>query len=95
MIGRHEYTTLDPGPLKEDLSNLPEWIEKTKRESEKRHRVQVMALIAAGWTFELPAGNDPELMSWYWRRPPRRPGRKGRFFWSTNQAHNAMMREKA
>jgi hypothetical protein len=65
-----------------------------REEQRRRDLPQVWALIRAGWTFELPAGPDPTLGSWYWRRPPKRPGRPGRFFASTNQAHNALMRER-
>lgn len=55
---------------------------------------QVEALLAAGWRFELPDVPDPDPWQWYWRRPPRRKGSKGMFFWSTQQAYNALMRER-
>lgn len=60
-------------------------------EARERDLVQVRALLAAGWKYELPDG-DPEPMSWYWRAPPKRPGKLGRKYLSTNQAYNAMTR---
>ena len=76
------------------IADLPILASELQHESRKKDIVQVRALLAAGWSFELPASEDPEPMSWYWRRPPRRKGSKGRFYWSTNQAYIAMMREK-
>lgn len=58
-----------------------------------RDRAQADALIMAGWRFELPAIDDPDIFQWYWRRPPRRRGSRGRKYWSTNQAYNALMRQ--
>ncbi len=60
---------------------------------------QVDALISAGWQFELPEMVNPgfrmetEPWQWYWRSPPKRVGRKGRRYLSTNQAFNAMQRQ--
>lgn len=62
---------------------------------------QVDALIAAGWKFELPEivnrkegetrmGTEP--WQWYWRSPAKRKGSKGRKYWSTNQAFNALQK---
>jgi len=53
---------------------------------------QVDALMGAGWIFELPAIQDPEPWQWYWRRPSKRKGKKGRLYMSTNQAYNALVR---
>lgn len=53
--------------------------------------VQVEALLAAGWRYELPR-EDLEPWQWYWRAPPKRPGKPGRKYLSTNQAFNAMRR---
>ncbi len=64
---------------------------------------QAMALWAAGWTSEVPSPEHDgkhgfwsrcSVMSFYWRRPPRRPGKPGRRYLSTNQAYNAMMKEQ-
>jgi len=56
---------------------------------------QVDALMAANWKFEVPHENATEPWQLYWRRPPRRKNSKGMFFWSTNQAFNALKREQA
>lgn len=64
---------------------------RTMLESRERDLVQVRALLAAGWRFELPS-DDAEPMSWYWRAPPKRKGAKGRKYLSTNQAFNAMQK---
>jgi hypothetical protein len=65
---------------------------------------QVEALLKAGWSFELPEivnrkDNEPvstlssEPWQWYWRSPPKRKGSKGRKYWSTTQAFNALKRQ--
>src|SRR5688572_18677930 len=70
--------------------------EEIKLESRANCMPQVDALIAAGWRFELPeivnGGStlETEPWQWYWRSPPKRAGSKGRKFWSTNQAFNAL-----
>jgi hypothetical protein len=74
-----------------------EWLaykEQMKHESRMSTLPQVDALLAAGWKFELPAVHDSEPWQWYWRRPARRKGSKGRLFLSTNQAFNALQRER-
>lgn len=61
---------------------------------------QALALWQAGWKSEV--ANPPsdgfwgqtQIMSLYWRRPPRRKNSKGQLYLSTNQAHNALMREQ-
>lgn len=60
---------------------------------ERNCKPQVEALIAAGWTFEL-SDHDLDTWQWAWRRPPRRPGKPGRRFASTQQAYNALLRER-
>lgn len=69
-------------------------------ESESESMEQALELSAAGWTPELGPGHSPHpfsgsvaVMSWYWRRPGKRPGKPGRKFLSTNQAHRALKRE--
>lgn len=59
-----------------------------------RDREQADTLIMAGWRFELPATRNPDIFQWYWRSPPKRKGSKGRKYWSTNQAYNALMRQR-
>jgi len=63
-----------------------------KLEARNECMPQVDALMGAGWLFELPAIQDPEPWQWYWRRPSKVKGKKGRLFMSTNQAYNALMR---
>lgn len=71
---------------------------EAKLESRANCMPQVDALMAAGWKWELPeiANNWPhsetEPWQWYWRSPPKRAGRKGRKYWSTNQAFNALQK---
>lgn len=64
---------------------------------------QAMDLWQAGWTSEdtmahLIKPNEfwsqTQVMSWYWRAPSKRPGKPGRRYLSTNQAWNAMQRER-
>lgn len=54
---------------------------------------QVEALFAAGWLFE-PVHENSEPWQWAWRRPKRRKGSKGMRFASTNQAYQALRKEK-
>lgn len=68
-------------------------VERTRRDANRRAMVECRALLAAGWTFELPDIPDPEVWQWYWRRPGKRPGKPGRLFLSPTQAYNALMRE--
>jgi hypothetical protein len=72
----------------EDLAVLVAW---SKNCANIDANIQVSALLAAGWRFELP-GDDSEPWQWYWRAPPKRKGSKGRKYLSTNQAHNALLR---
>jgi hypothetical protein len=78
-----------------DPANWPKLVEIGREITRRSARPQVWALMRAGWTWELPEGHDDaEPGSWYWRRPPRRPGRLGRLYPSTGQAYNAMVRER-
>lgn len=54
--------------------------------------VQMLQLQQAGWTPEfVEQQHQPtSVMSWYWRRPPRRKNSKGKVFLSTSQAWNRM-----
>lgn len=59
-------------------------------------KTEAKALIAAGWTLILPEGcRDPLPYQWQWRRPGKRPGKPGRKFLSTSQAHNALIKEQS
>lgn len=69
-------------------------IEQTKLEARERAMVEVRELLAAGWKYELPDISDSEPWQWYWRAPPKRAGSRGRFYWSTTQAVNALRRTK-
>lgn len=59
-----------------------------------KDRAEADTLILAGWRFELPAIQDPDIFQWYWRSPPKRKGSRGRKYWSTTQAYNALMRQR-
>lgn len=68
----------------------------SRREMNERDFPQAMALWAAGWTAETPhAERQEDIMSYYWRRPGRRKGKPGRLFLSTQQAFNALNKEKS
>lgn len=60
---------------------------------------QCLALWQAGWTSDQANSSSPgfwgqaQLMSFYWRAPSKRPGKPGRKYLSTNQAHNALMKQ--
>lgn len=60
-------------------------------ESESLDLDQAMELWAAGWKSESVTPNS-QVMSWYWRSPPKRKGSKGRQYLSTNQAWMAFRR---
>lgn len=77
------------GFTEEDLEYMRE---DMMLECRRNCQYQVDALIMADWRFETNR-EDSEPWQWYWRRPPRTRHRKGRFYCSTNQAYNALMRE--
>lgn len=62
------------------------------REHDRKYRAMAMALITAGWVFEMSDYCD-DMMSWYWRSPPKRKGSQGRLYRSTDQAYNRLMRD--
>lgn len=64
-----------------------------REEMNEKDMEQAIELWLAGWTSELPNKTQTDVMSWYWRRPPRVAGKQGRLFLSTNQAHRAMRKE--
>ena len=70
-------------------------IAQYRQESNDKAMIQVRALLAAGWKYELPAGNyDYDPWQWYWRAPPKRKNSRGQKYLSTNQAFNALQRAK-
>lgn len=92
FAARHAKTAESMGYTVEEWTAL---IEQSKHEGRMEAMPQVDALMAAGWKFEIPSQSGTEPWQWYWRRPPRRKGTKGRLFLSTNQAFNALKREQA
>lgn len=67
------------------------------KESNEAEMEKALELSAAGWTPEIEKQHTPhpftgnvDVMSWYWRRPARRKGSKGKKYLSTNQAWNAL-----
>lgn len=76
---------------------LPSLLELASRagreEMNERDMGDALELWMAGWTSETPHKSQSDAMSWYWRRPPRRKGKPGRLYLSTQQAHNAMKRD--
>lgn len=66
------------------------------QEQNKRDMETALELTAAGWTAEIAANHTPhpftgmvDVMSWYWRAPSKREGKKGRRYLSTGQAYSA------
>jgi hypothetical protein len=97
----HEFVTNDSRKLPALFQLL------TRAQFEKRNSVdgrdyqQALELWQAGWTSESKTNppkpgfwHQAQVMSWYWRRPPRRPGKPGRRYLSTNQAWTALQREE-
>jgi len=64
--------------------------ERGRQEQNEADFAQAAALWKAGWTAETPHSYQKDIMSYYWRRPGKRKGKKGRLFLSTNQAFNAL-----
>jgi hypothetical protein len=61
-------------------------VEESKKEDDRTYMAKADELIEAGWKFELIPGSTTQaehVMSWYWRRPGPRGGRR---FLSTDQA---------
>lgn len=83
-----------PMPDFKDPVTMQRIMRQQAREREKRYRPQVEALLAAKWLPD-PVHEDLEPWQWAWRRPPRRPGSKGMRFASTQQAYNALMKQRA
>lgn len=65
-----------------------------REEMNERDLGKATELWLAGWKSETPyPQTQKDIMSWYWRRPPRGNRKKGRLFLSTDQAYNALLRE--
>jgi|ERR1700722_105270 len=63
-----------------------------REEHEDEYLGKAIELWTAGWTSETPhRGQAAQMMSWYWRRPGPRGGRR---FLSTDQALNALRKGK-
>ncbi len=67
------------------------------KESNAADMEKALELSAAGWSPEIEKQHTPhpftgsvDVMSWYWRSPPKRQGWKGRRYLSTNQAWDAL-----
>lgn len=58
----------------------------------ERDFVKAQALWDAGWTAETPHASQEDIMSYYWRRPGKKPGKKGRLFLSTDQAYRHLLK---
>lgn len=67
---------------------------KTQLDIRRAGEKQALALMAAGWTIDFAGNAATEPWQLYWRRPPRRKDSRGRRYLSTQQAYNALMREK-
>lgn len=81
----HEDGTVDKEALKKAGDQL--WAEL-----DDRYLGLAIELWISGWTCE-PVTSTSQIMSWYWRRPPK-PGRtKGRLFHSTDQAYNQLLKD--
>ena len=97
---------LEYSPFNEDGTLDREMLEILSRQDHQERNAQDMEkaleLSAAGWTAEIEKHHTPhpftgsvDVMSWYWRAPSKRPGKKGRKYLSTNQAWNAYQRALA
>ena len=82
--------------METDLGDVPLFVlsgRAMRDQSNLDDMQQAYELWGAGWTSEIPKG-AVDVMSWYWRRPSRRPGKPGRRYLSTNQAWMAMKKGK-
>jgi len=86
------YMSLPPAERDEVYARYQRSQQRQKSYDEQ----QMLALLAAGWQPEWEqTATAHSVMSWYWRRPPRRKSSKGRLFVSTEQAYRALMKSKA
>jgi hypothetical protein len=68
------------------------FVAKMKEEHRDQYFGIAIELWMAGWKSE-PLREHMDVMSWYWRRPPRPGRKKGRLFLSTDQAYRQMRKE--
>ena len=80
-----------------DLDKLKDLLEEEAlsvgAEIENYYLVKAGELMLAGWKPEYQR-LDMACMAWSWRRPKKLPWTKGKLFHSTNQAWNAMVKER-
>lgn len=70
-------------------------VEYYQEQAEDIYLGKAIELWTRGWVSETPHRTQTQIMNWYWRRPARPGRKKGRLFLSTDQALNAMRKEKA
>jgi len=70
-----------------------ELVARYREERRDEELGQAIELWLAGWKSE-PVRQGSEIMSWYWRRPPKGKRKKGKLFLSTQQAINALHKEQ-
>lgn len=69
--------------------------EAGREEMNERDMQKALELWCAGWKSTVPSPSAPDIMSLYWRRPPRRPASLGMLFRSTDQAYNHLLKNKS
>lgn len=84
------FKGLDEGSM--DLFRLA--VRANREQMNEADLDQAIELWLAGWTSETPHQTQTDIFSWYWRSPPKRKG-KGRRYLSTQQALNALRRQKS
>ena len=76
-----------------DREQFDIFVAKCQEEHRDEYLGKAIELWMAGWKSE-PLREHLEVMSWYWRRPPRPGRKKGRLFLSTDQALRALREEQ-
>ncbi len=89
----HKIEPFDPTGMQITHEQWQQKMDEQRKEMREGCQHQVDALLEAGWRFE-PVNADSEPWQWYWRRPPRKRNSKGKLYLSTNQAYNALTKEK-
>jgi hypothetical protein len=78
---------------KVDEEALRKLAEDYREEAREKDLGKAIELWMAEWR-SYPQADKAEIMSWYWRRPPKPGRKKGRLFTSTDQAYRALRKEK-